>query len=320
MLNVVADKVRHCERFGVLIDKSDWDCDKIPATLVTDMGSEYKSENFEQITELGVTVVNLPSYRPELKGSVEKAFDLIQSYYKPYLKGKGVIEPDYQERGAKDYRKDACLTLDQFEKILLYCIIHYNTKRVIENYPYTEDMLEAEIKPFSNAIWNYGLEQPGTDLISVTNEELIYTLLPRTQGKFSRSGLKVNGLRYKHENFTEKYLSGNTVTVAYNPDDVSCVWLIENGAYVRFDLIESRFKGIDLTKVQELKDRQKILVKGVAEDNLQAQVELADHIEAVVNSVAAPENVGIKGIRKNREREKQKNHVDYAKEGACSNA
>lgn len=32
---------------------------------------------------------------------------------------------------------------------------------------------------------------------------------------------------YKHENFTEKYLAGGEVTVAYNPDDVSAVWLIK---------------------------------------------------------------------------------------------
>lgn len=315
MRNVITDKVKHCEKFGILIDKTDWNCDKIPATLVTDMGSEYKSENFEQLAEIGVTIVNLPAYRPELKGCVEKAFDLIQGYYKPYLKGKGVIEPDYQERGARDYRKDACLTLNQFEKILLHCIIHYNTKRVIENYPYTENMLKAEIKPFASAIWNYGLQQFGANLISVTSEELIYTLLPRTQAKFSRFGLKVNGLRYKHENFTEKYLSGDTAIVAYNPDDVSCIWLIENGAYIRFTLIESRFEGIDLTKAQKLKGKQKTLLKDVAEDNLQAQIELANHIEAIVNSAAIRNDIDIKGIRKNREREKQRNHIDYAKEG-----
>ena len=74
------------------------------------------SENFEQIAELGVTVVNLPPYRPELKGTVEKFFDQIQETYKKYLKGKGVIEPDFQERGAHDYRKDACLTIRDFEK------------------------------------------------------------------------------------------------------------------------------------------------------------------------------------------------------------
>ena len=101
---------------GINIEKSQWDADKLPAIFVTDMGSEYKSENFEQITELGVTVVNLPSYRPELKGAVEKFFDLVQNTYKPHLKGKGVIEPDYQERGSHDYRKDACLTMADFEK------------------------------------------------------------------------------------------------------------------------------------------------------------------------------------------------------------
>lgn len=50
--------------------------------------------------------INLPAYRPELKGAVEKFFDLVQGNYKKHLKGKGVIEPDYQERGAHDYRKD----------------------------------------------------------------------------------------------------------------------------------------------------------------------------------------------------------------------
>ena len=106
MLSVIEDKAAYCQRFGITIGESDWNCSGvIPGTLVTDMGSEYASQNFEQIAELGVTVVNLPAYRPELKGVVEKFFDLIQSAFRPHLKGKGVIEPDYQERGAHDYRK-----------------------------------------------------------------------------------------------------------------------------------------------------------------------------------------------------------------------
>lgn len=318
MLNVIADKVKHCGKFGIMIDKSDWNCDSLPATLVTDMGSEYKSETFEQIAELGVTIVNLNSYRPELKGCVEKAFDLIQSYYKPYLKGKGVIEPDYQERGARDYRKDAVLTMEQFEKVLLRCIIYYNSKRIIENYPYSEQMLNADIKPYASDIWNWGICQEGVDLLDVSADELILTLLPRTVGKFTRQGLKVNRLRYKHDSYTEKYLSGGTCKAAYNPDDVSCVWLVENGAYICFELIESRFDGIDLNRVQESKDRQKTLVKSVTEDNLQARIELSSHIEAIIHSASAPENVDIKGIRKNREKEKQKNHMDYVKEGVCN--
>lgn len=71
MLNVASNKVKHCKRFGIDIKQSDWNCSGIvPGVLVTDMGSEYKSENFEQIAELGVTLINLPPYRPELKGAV----------------------------------------------------------------------------------------------------------------------------------------------------------------------------------------------------------------------------------------------------------
>ena len=92
MVNVLSDKVEWCRKHGVFIQKEQWDSNKLPSIFVTDMGSEYKSETFEQIADLGVTVINLPSYRPELKGSVEKFFDLVQDTYKKHLKGKGVIE------------------------------------------------------------------------------------------------------------------------------------------------------------------------------------------------------------------------------------
>ena len=95
MLNVAADKKEWCRRFGILIEREQWDCDCLPGLMLTDMGTEYTSENFGQITELGVTIQNLPAYRPELKGQVEKFFDLIQSEYKKHLKGRGVIEPDH---------------------------------------------------------------------------------------------------------------------------------------------------------------------------------------------------------------------------------
>jgi len=315
MLNVIADKVSWCQKFGISIQKEDWDCDKLPATLVTDMGSEYKSENFEQIAELGVTVVNLPSYRPELKGLVEKFFDLVQEMYKKYLKGKGVIEPDYQERGAHDYRKDACLTMKDFEKIILHCIIYYNTGRIIENFPYTEDMISNGVKPYASAIWNWGKAQIGSNLISVDSRELILTLLPRTTGKFSRNGLKVNKLRYHCEGYTEQYLIGGTVIVAYNPEDVTSVWVLENGTYTEFTLIESRFYRKDLTEVQQLQSNQKSVVKSVVKDNLQAQINLAHHIETIVGSVNSHTDVRMKNIRNTRKREQLKYHRDYMKEG-----
>lgn len=315
MLNVIEDKKEHCKKFGIQIQKEDWNCNRLPATLVTDMGSEYVSSTFEQIAELGVTLINLPAYRPELKGSVEKFFDLIQDYFKPILKGKGIIEPDFKQRGSHDYRKDACLTLYQFEQILLRCILFYNSKRIIENYPYTESMIQERVLPTSCSIWNYGLKQASADLLDITSEELILTLLPRTEGRFTRQGLKVNGMRYRHNNYTEKYLAGGTVTVAYNPENTSYVWLIENGSYIRFELIESRYRNKNLEEVESIKTGQKAVVKAFAQEQTQAQIDLVNHIEMIAFTTDYRGQTKIKGIRENRQKEQIKTHKDYMKVG-----
>lgn len=315
MTNVIADKMELCKKHGISIKPEEWNCKMLPATLITDMGKEYVSNTFEQIAELGVTVVNLPSYRPELKGAVEKFFDFVQGLYKPHLKGKGVIEPDYQERGAHDYRKDARLTMADFEKIVFRCIVYYNSKRIIDNFPYTEKMLAEDIKPYASSIWNYGINQAGTNLIPVDYNTLIFTLLPRTTGRFSRKGLVVNKLRYKNDEFTERYLNGGTATVAYNPDDVSEVWLVEKGKYSPFTLIESRFKGKDISGVESIKASQKGIVKANQAANIQAKIDLVNHIDIVAASATNQGNTNIKGVKDNRKREQRKTHIDYVKGG-----
>ena len=313
MLNVIADKQEWCSKHGVFIEPQEWDSTKLPGVFVTDMGSEYKGDTFSQITELGVKLINLAPYRPELKSSAERFFGLIQDEYKKHLKGKGVIEPDYQERGAHDYRKDACLTLREFEQIILHCILYYNSRRVVD-FPFTEEMLVDGVKPYASSIFAWGKEQMGANLISVTPQRLIQTLLPRTTGTFTRKGLRVNGLRYKHDDFTESYLSGGEVTVAYNPEDVTEIWLLDDGQYVPFTLIESRFSGKTLAVVQTIQKARKQTVHAATADNLQAQIDLAEHIQ-VIASKGKQTDVGIKNIRSTRKREQARTHIDFVKEG-----
>lgn len=87
MLNILEDKVSLCERMGIHITADQWAVNQLPGIMVTDGGSEYKGKTFEQIAELGVSLIHLPPYRPELKGQIEKLFDLIQKSYKDMLKG-----------------------------------------------------------------------------------------------------------------------------------------------------------------------------------------------------------------------------------------
>lgn len=318
MLNVVADKVEHCERFGIHIDPQDWPSKDMPGKLISDKGMEYTTDNFAQLAELGVMITNLPSYRPELKGPVEKFFDLVQESYKPYLKGKGVIEPDYMERGAYDYRKDACLTLNAFEKIVIHCILFHNSKRVFGEFPFTDEMIEAQVEPHANSLWTWGVQHLGANLIPVTTEELMLTLLPRVSGKFTRFGLIINKMKYHHTDYTESYLQGEEAIAAYNPYDVSNVWLIEAGAYTKFELIESRFKDKTLQAVNELKTKQRQISGKAYANKLQAEVDVAQHIEAVVNATVKMGNTNLKDIRSSRKKEQMKQRVNHIKEAGLN--
>ena len=308
MDNVIAEKVQHCLSSGIMIESLDWDCHELPGIIVTDRGAEYTGETFEQICELGVRIVNLPAFRPELKCIAEEFFNMIQSYYKPHLKGRGVIEPDYQQRGAPDYRKQASLTMDQFHRVLLYAIIYYNTRRIIESFPYTQQMLDDKVAPHANTIWNWGKTQPGANIIPVSRIELRMTLLPRTTGTFARDGLHANRLRYRCDGYTERFLRGGKVVVAYNPDDCSYVWLIENGEYVEFQLIETRFKALPLSEVMDMQRKRKEHIKGYEAENLQAQIDLASHIEAVLEGAAANRDVNLKDIRDTRRKARIRSH------------
>lgn len=281
--NILTDKTEWCRKFGISLEKSQWNVQELPGIFVTDMGREYTSEAFAQITETGVTMVNLPPYRPELKGAVEKFFDIIQSMYKPLLKGKGVIDPDFQERGARDYRLDACLTMFDFEKIILRCIVYYNSQRLIERFPYTQSMTHDGVKPYAASIWEWGRRQPGANLIPFPHDtaKIILYLLPRTIGTFTRRGLVVNGMRYKRDDCTERFLQGGDVKVAYDPDDVSVVWTVEKGDFMPFVLVESRYKSRRLDEVEQIKKQSKSTLRSEQNNARQAKIDLMNEIELI---------------------------------------
>ena len=90
--------------------------------------------------------------------------------------------------------------MEQFEKILLLCVIHYNCRRLIDL------PRDVDCKPYANVLWNKNSIEHKDNLIKVNKEILRLALLPRTEGRFKRNGLIVNKLRYKAFGFTNDYL------------------------------------------------------------------------------------------------------------------
>ena len=309
--HMITDKVAWCKKFGIHIKNDAWDCNELPGTFITDKGKEYTSYIFEQLTDLGVSIVNLPPYRPDLKSCVEQFFNVIQNLYKPELKGKGVIEPNYMERGAPDYRKTACLTMQVLEKIILKCIIHYNTKRVVDHFYYTKEMRQAAVKPYANSIWNYAKNNMVANLISVNSDMLYLTLLPRGKAVFTKRGLVFNKLRYRADGYAERFLSGGDCLIAYNPEQTSHIWLIENGNYFEFTLIDKQYENCSFAVACDDMTQLTYYIKTFEPDSLQARISLMRDIQSVAAQCATRTNADLSSVRNTRRKEKTKRRMEF---------
>lgn len=322
VLNIVEDKVEYCKQYGILIEENEWPCRELPCRFVTDKGTEYTGTNFENLTSLGIEILNLKSWSPNEKGSVETVFHALNSYYMNNFSGFGFLNLSFQRRGMPDYRLESCLTLEEFRRAIIRCIVYYNSGRIIPEFRMTDEMLEARIIPTAANIWNYSKENIGANLITVDKRELILTLLPRTEGTITRRGLRVNGMFYHNSNYYTEYLDNvnKKVRVSYNPDSANEIFLIEeDGTYTKFDLLESRYKDKSIDKVQEMKKQQKAIVKEAEEFQLQKELELNQNLNLIAENAKhlrykKKKASSLKNMREKTQREISKTHKDLGKE------
>ncbi|EFI66354.1 HMG-I and HMG-Y, DNA-binding domain-containing protein, partial [Lysinibacillus fusiformis ZC1] len=113
---------------------------------------------------------------------------------KPLL--PGYIDVDFQERGAKDYRLDAKLTLREFTQILIKQILQYNTRHYLNSYVRDKDVVADEVLPIPLELWNWGI-QNRTGKLRVFPEDLVkIQLLPRGTATVNHKGIQFKGISY----------------------------------------------------------------------------------------------------------------------------
>ena len=210
--NACRDKVEWCEQHGVVIDPEQWPSHGLPYEVITDKGREFCGARMQELCRrYGVELIAQAPFRPDRKGLVEKAFNLLQERFKPLLRGKGVIEPDAQERWAVDYRNQATLTLEDFIQVLIHCIVYLNSGRT----------LSSVCTPAQ--LWQSSTPQ----LLDVDANSLYLMSLPRAAAKLTRKGLRVNGILYVPTDMDGLFLA-DTCSLSYDPANLSRVYLAEH--------------------------------------------------------------------------------------------
>ena len=288
--NTFADKVSFCRQHNIEIDPQDWPSHHLPTKIMTDRGSEFLGGPLENLCEgYGIEIENLPAYRPDLKGVVEKLFDLIQSAYKPLLKGKGVVESDIQERGAPDYRRQGTLDLEQFTAVVLRCVLYYNSQYIQSGFSRTPGMASAGITPTAAAIWSFCSAQDDCPVSVASDPKLLYALLPRTDGKITQRGLELFNLRFSNCTFKKRFVAAGLngrelVKVAYSPDCLDTVYLYEDSNYIPFTLAQKMYLGKSLAEIADMQQNEKSESANWKRQELQAQIDLMNDIMQIADN------------------------------------
>ncbi|WP_373261867.1 integrase catalytic domain-containing protein [Hungatella hathewayi] len=313
LANAARDKVEFCKQYGIDIKKEQWPSRNLPGGIITDQGSEFIFGVSEELCDIyGIEIEILPPYRPDEKSLVEKTFDIIQTKYKPNLRGKGVIEKDAAERWATDYRNQAVLNLDEFTRIIIEIVLYINSERILDSYIPSFDMIEFGISPVPCNIWDWYNKCKLSAHIPINERNIYYMSLERKQTSISRKGILFNGILYKNENISkimEDIKNHKNITIAFDSDNIKSIYLVKSGTYIEFSISDDYLQLSNLN-ADEYKLYKKSLneIKHSSVEQTKSRVKLIKSINEVISHAAYEEkgNLDGKEIGENRKRERNK--------------
>lgn len=340
--NVVDDKVEFCKKYDIDIDESIWPCRHLPETIIADRG-EFEGYNVQNIiNNLNIRIENTPPYRGDLKGIVERHFRTTNDKVKH--KTPGAIAKEFRERGDRDYRLDATLTLEEFIQIYIRLVLHHNQK-IIEKYPMEKEMITDEITPTPLNLWNWGIANRKGGLRRVDRDIVRLNLLPRGKASISRAGLKFKKMYYSSQKAVENQWFINSkkrwIEVAYDPRNMDYIYIPdENGMeFSKCYLLEKSYtyKGNYLEEIVFQEELKNELTKLELNRQNQNIADLDNEIDSIISKAENEKNKSriekqskssqLKNIRKNRSIEKEINRENESfelgkeeeKEGTLTN-
>lgn len=316
--NTVSDKQEFCKEYGLNITKEQWPCEHLPQKLLADRG-EFEGYNVERLSNaFNLDTENTAPYRPDWKGIVEKYFDVLQGRIKPFL--PGYVEKDFRERGAKDYRLDAKLTLKDFTKIIIAEIIYHNNHHLVKNYPRDKEMIADDVMPIPIQLWNWGIKNRSGKLTYHQPEQVILNLLPHDVATVTEKGIKYKKMHYscdkamKESWFSTARIKGTwKVDIAYDPRNMSNIYLLSKSK-MSFEVCrlldyEERYMNMPESEIHYLLEYEKLEQRKYHHAEITEEINLINQIESTVSSaILRAENFQSKELSNNQKTSEIKDH------------
>jgi len=331
LANSMSPKEDYCKQYGISLDKGEWDVACVPQRIFADRG-ELNGKQIESAIEgLGISILNAPAYRADYKGVIEQAFAQLNIKVKPFADGIVKNGINVVERGDEEYRLKANLTLNEFNRVVIKCVLFHNNHHVLNEYVLDEMMISEEVEKVPSKIWDYGMKNMKGQLRTLPENIIKLHLLPTAIGSITSRGLKYMKMLYasdytlKNNWFQNARIDGSRkIKIWYDPRDLSHIYVInEDGEFHKLTLLEhlTKFKNKGIEEINQIIEYEESLDSKSKDNELQAKMKLFDDIEDIVGKGrkktkaekddSLSKTRRLKGIRENQqvERELQRNQM-----------
>jgi hypothetical protein len=327
LANAIENKKEFCARFGISLEAEDWPSNHLPTSILADRGELLGNQAENLASQFGITVANTVAYRPDMKGLVERHFQTVHKKLKTIRNDIGLKGQKHGERGVRNARLDACLTLKKYIHIITLAIIEYNSTNFLTSYPLDRDMVADQVKPVPNILWNWGIKNRSGALRTINNKDFQLRLLPRKKVSLTKKGIKflnhyynlsegpaeiIEQIRYLQ---ISKQSKRTEVEIAYHPWDVSQIYLFYQGRIVIFIISESRNpigKDANIWEAEQYSSELKRLKFQHEEETLDRRVDIIKAINEIATEAKQEAKLkrsssNIKKIREDKNSEKTLN-------------
>lgn len=253
LANAAAPKKAYCAQFGIDIEEEDWPVHHLPSILLADRG-ELAGTSIENALEtFGVLIENAPPYRGDWKGLVESQFRTIHSGFKAYA--PGYVEPDFQQRGARDYRADAVLNLDEFTKIIIDMVLVYNRSHVLKDYERHTSLTEDGVLSIPLELWRWGIANISGPPKAKPPEQVRFVLMPTEKASVTEHGIRFRKVFYTCETaIREKWFEKARrrrfeITISFDKRDASRIYVHTPKEGLGFDVAMLARKSLQYDKL-----------------------------------------------------------------------
>ena len=236
----------------------------VPTSIFADRG-EFLSEGGRSLArDLKIRLSLAAPYRADWKSLVERYFGVQNQLVVHWV--PGAVRARAKERGDRDVRLDAKLTVNDMLRMLLSLAAEWNLTHDMTGHV-SASMMRNGVEATPAGFWRYGLEHLHGSPQFLARDDAIRTFLPLLPVRASRSGLHApNGLRYtapwmtSDDDFFAQTREGQA-NIYVDPDRPLAAYLLDrkDGVLRPVSLVDNRhYDELDVS-IYDVRDTEELM-------------------------------------------------------------